>query len=255
MKKIMMIHFLLLVTIGSIAQTSRNTTKEDQLWMGYFNQSRLTNKWGIWFDAHYRLKDHFFNEPSKLLTRLGIMYYVHDDFKVTNAYNFTLHYPEDGHQHISQPEHRIWHQLQLHTRYGKIRTMQWLRLEERFRRKIKNDFELSDGFRFDERLRYNLLVTIPTSKKGIAAKTFSAILNNEIMVNLTRKNVYNIFDQNRFFIGLAYNFDSHSNLQFGYMNVYQQLSNGYSYKNIHALRVFFFQNLDLRRKENGTLSK
>ena len=45
---------------------------------------------------------------------------------------------EDGYTNVSQPEHRIWHQLQLHTKYGKVRTMQWVRLEERFRQNIKN---------------------------------------------------------------------------------------------------------------------
>ncbi|MBC7489479.1 MAG: DUF2490 domain-containing protein, partial [Glaciimonas sp.] len=77
----------------------------------------------------------------------------------------------------------------------------------------KNDNELADGFRFDERIRYNYLLNIPLSKKGIVPKSFSAVLNDEVMINLTKNNVYNTFDQNRFFIGLAYNFDTHSNLQ------------------------------------------
>ncbi|AFK01814.1 Protein of unknown function DUF2490 [Emticicia oligotrophica DSM 17448] len=229
-------------------QTTRLVQDEEQLWLGYFNQSRISNKWGIWFDAHYRTTDHFIKEPSKFLSRLGLMYYINDDLKFTNAYNYANHFPEEGHANISQPEHRIWHQLQLHTKYGKLRTMQWLRLEERFRRKIKNDNELAEGYRFDERIRYNFLLNIPLSSKGIAPKTFSAVLNNEVMLNLSKNNVYNVFDQNRFFAGLAYNIDSHSNFQFGYMNVYQQLASGNRFRNINSIRLFFFQNLDFRKK-------
>jgi hypothetical protein len=151
---------------------------EEQLWLGYFNQTRLTDKWGIWFDTHFRTTEHFIKEPSKFLGRLGVMYYINDDLKFTNAYNFVNHFPEEGHANVSHPEHRIWHQLQLHTKYGKVRTMQWIRLEERFRRKIKNDNELAYGYRFDERIRANMLINIRLSKKGIAPKTFSAILND-----------------------------------------------------------------------------
>lgn len=241
---------VLLLSYPVSAQTTRIAQDEEQTWTGYFNQARLTDKWGIWLDVHFRSTDHFIKEPSKAIGRLGVVYYLNDDLKFTNAYGFINHFPEEGHANISQPEHRIWHQLQLHTKYGKIRTMQWIRLEERFRQKIKNDNELAEGYRFDERLRYNFLLNIPLNKKGIVPKSFSAILNDEVMINLSKNNVYNIFDQNRFFVGLAYNFNAHSNLQVGYMNVYQQLAAGNKYKNINAIRLFFFQNFDLRKKKD-----
>jgi hypothetical protein len=235
-------------SISLSAQTSRITTDEAQLWTAYFNQSRLTNKWGLWGDFHFRTTHNFVQDPSKGIIRLGLMYYLNDDLKFTNGYAFINHFPEEGHANISMPEHRIWHQLQLHTKYGKLRTMQWVRLEERFRRKVKNDNELADGYRFDERIRYNFLLNIPLSKKGIAPKTVSAILNNELMINLSKNNVYNVFEQNRLFTGLAYNFNSHSNLQFGYMNVYQQKSSGNKFLNANSIRLFFFQNLDFRKQ-------
>ncbi len=247
-KKLLLFVLFSLHFITIIAQNGRIVQDEEQVWTAYFNQSRLTNKWGVWLDAHLRTTEHYVKEPSKAMIRLGAMYYINDDLKFTNGYAFINHFPEEGHANVSQPEHRIWHQLQLHTKYGKVRTMQWIRLEERFRRKIKSDNELAEGYRFDERIRANMLINIPLSKKGIAPKTFSAILNDEIFVNLSKNNVNNPFDQNRLFLGLAYNFTAHSNLQFGYMNIYQQLSAGNKYRNINAIRVFFFQNLDFRTK-------
>jgi hypothetical protein len=242
---------LILLTINThiFSQNSRITQTEEQTWLAYFNQTRLSDKWGIWFDGHFRTTEHFVKEPSKLLLRTGLMYYLNDDLKLTNGYAYINHYPEEGHANISQPESRIWHQLQLHTKYGKVRTMQWIRLEERFRRKIKNDNELAEGNRFDSRIRYSFMLNVPLSKNGVAPKTFSAILNDEVMINLSKNNVYNAFDQNRFFAGLGYNIDTHSNFQFGYMNVYQQLGAGNKYKNINSIRLFFFQNLDLRKKK------
>lgn len=114
--------------------------------------------------------------------------------------------------------------------------------------KYKSDNELAHDFRFDERIKYNYLLNVPHSKKGIIPKTFFAVLNDEVMINLTTNNVYNTFVQNRFFIGLANNCDIHFNLQFSYMNVYQQLEPGNKYKNIDAIRMFFFQNLDFKKK-------
>jgi hypothetical protein len=69
------------------------------------------------------------------------------------------------------------------------------------------------------------------------------------MVNLGKEIVYNYFDQNRFFIGLGYHVNSHDSIQLGYMNVFQQLTVGNRYKDIHAGRVFYFHNLDLRKKQ------
>ncbi len=247
--KLLLFLVFCLYSFQIIAQNGRIVQDEEQVWGAYFNQTRLSNKWGLWLDAHLRTTEHYIQEPSKAMIRLGAMYYLNDDLKFTNGYAFVNHFPEEGHANISQPEHRIWHQLQLHTKYGKVRTMQWIRFEERFRRKIKNDNELAEGYRFDERIRANMLINIPLSKKGIVPKTFSAILNDEIFINLSKNNVNNLFDQNRLFLGLAYNFTAHSNLQFGYMNIYQQLSAGNKYRNINAIRVFFFQNLDFRTKK------
>ena len=251
MKTNLFLLIFLLSTLSIFSQTTRQTVEEEQLWTGYFNQTRLTDKWGFWTDVHYRATEHFIQEPSKGIFRVGLTYYLNDDMKLTNGYAFINHFPEEGHANISQSEHRLWQQLQYHSRFGATRTMNWFRLEERFRHNIKNDNELADGYRFDLRLRSNFLLNIPLSKKGIAPKTFSAILNDEIFVNFpnSKNTTYLPFDQNRFFVGLAYNLDSHSNIQFGYMNVFQQLSVGTKFKNIDAIRIFFFQNFDVRKNK------
>jgi len=246
MKKIILLFF---ISLNSIAQTVRKTTDEEQAWLAYFNQTRLSERWGVWGDFHFRSTHNFIGEPSKGIIRIGAMYYINNDLKFTNGYAYINHFPEDSHANISQPEHRIWHQLQIHNKYGKVRSMQWVRLEERFRRQIKNNSELADGFRFDERIRYNFFLNIPLSKKGIAPKTISLLFNNEVMINLSKNNIYNVFDQNRLFVGFAYNFTNHSSLQLGYMNIYQQLSAGDKFKNMNAIRMFFMQNLDFSKKK------
>ena len=126
--------------------------------------------------------------------------------------------------------------------------MQWVRLEERFRHKIKNNDELEDGYNFNYRMRYNFFLTAPLAQRPFLAKTLSLVLNDEVLVNFGKEIVYNYLDQNRFFAGFAYHTNSHDNIQFGYMNVFQQLAAGNRYRAIHAARIFYFHNLDLRKK-------
>ena len=239
---------IVLINAGCLlkAQTIKNTESVNQLWLGYFNQTRFSNKWGMWADLHLRTKEKFVNNFSTGIIRLGLTYYVNDATKLTAGYAFINHFPADAHKKISQPEHRPWQQVQWHTKYGKKRMMQWFRLEERFRRKIRNDSTLADGSNFSFRIRYNIWYEVPLSKKGIVPNSLSFVVNDEVHFNFGKEIVYNYFDQNRLFAGLKYQVGEHSNVQVGYMNLFQQLAAGNKYRNVNAVRFFYFQNLDLR---------
>ena len=126
--------------------------------------------------------------------------------------------------------------------------MQWLRLEQRFRRKILNDDELAADYLFNYRLRFNVLMQFPLGNNPFQPRSLSFVLNDELHVNFGEKIVYNYFDQNRFFAGFNFHLAGHNNLQFGYMNIFQQLAGGNRYRSLHAIRLFFFHNLDLRKK-------
>lgn len=231
-----------------LVQAQKSTEQVQQIWAGYFNQTRFSNKWGMWAEVQLRTKEDFVTDFSQAILRAGLTYYLNNDTKLTAGYAFINFFPADNHANISQPEHRPWQQLQWHTKYQKLRLMQWIRLEERFRHKIKDNDNLADGYNFNWRIRYNLLGMFPLSKKAFAPKTLSLVLNDEVHVNFGKQIVYNYFDQNRAFAGFAYHTNSHDNIQFGYMNVFQQLAAGNKYRSIHTIRVSYFHNLDARRK-------
>lgn len=250
MKKVFIIFvFSILMSSPICAQLSKQTAHLNQIWAAYFNQTRFTNKWGAWVDLHVRTKEDFATNLSQSIVRLGLTLYLNDQTKLTAGYAFINHFPADNHKNISVPEHRPWQQIQWHTRYSKIRTMQWIRLEERLRQKVENNDRLAHGYNFNYRLRYNILISLPLSKKGVAAGGWSFILNDEIHINFGKEIVYNYFDQNRFFSGFAYHTNAHDNIQIGYMNLFQQLQTGNRYRNIHALRIFYFHNLDIRKNK------
>lgn len=227
---------------------NKQVQKLNQVWFGYMNQARFANHWGLWADLHLRTKEDFFTNFSQSILRMGLTYYLNDLTKLTAGYAYVSIYPADNHKNVTQPEHRPWQQIQWHNRYSRLRTMQWIRLEERFRRKILNQSELASGYSFNYRVRYNFLLQIPLNKNGFQPHTFSFVVNDEVHVNFGKQVVYNYFDQNRFFVGLGYQPNKTDQLQVGYMNLFQQLAAGNQYKSIHAARVSYFHNLDLRRK-------
>jgi Protein of unknown function (DUF2490) len=245
----LIIFFVLLLSTQQTFSQTKSTTSVNQVWLGYFNQTRFSDKWGAWADLHLRTKEDFFNDLSQGIIRLGLTYYVKDDLKLTAGYAFVNHFPADNHQNISQPENRPWQQVQWHSRYPKLRLMQWFRLEERFRRKILNNDELAKGHSFNFRIRYNILSMFPLSRKNFQPKTLSFVVNDEVHINFGKEIVYNYFDQNRFFVGFAYHVNQHDNIQFGYMNLFQQLPTGNRYRSLHAGRLFYFHNMDLRKNK------
>ena len=241
--------FLFILSLNSnLFSQTKQTESVQQTWLGYFNQTRVSKKWGTWTDIHLRTKEDFVSGISQSILRLGLTYYLNDDIKLTAGYAYVSHYPSDNHKNVTMPEHRPWQQLQWHTRNPKLRLMQWFRLEERFRRKIMNDDELADGYNFNFRFRYNFFSMFSLSKNRFQPKSLSFVVNDEVHINFGKEIIYNYFDQNRFFLGFVYHVNNHDNLQFGYMNIFQQLAAGNKYRIGHVARIFYFHNLDLRKK-------
>ncbi len=245
-----MISISIIILLPSTASAQiKQITNINQVWAGYFNQTRFSSKWGIWADAHLRTKEDFFTNFSQAIVRLGLTYYLTDEAKLTAGYAYINHFPAENHKNISQPEHRPWQQLQWHTKFPKLRMMQWFRFEQRFRQKILNDDELAEGYNFNFKIRYNFFAQFPLSKKRFQPNTLSFVVNDEVHVNFGKQIINNYFDQNRFFLGFNYHINTHDNLQFGYMNLFQQLAVGNRYRNNHIVRLFYFHNLDLRKKQ------
>ena len=241
--------FAIGLMMAFVTMAQKKSTSENQVWASYNNQTRLSNKIGLWGDFHLRTKENYFDDFSTGIARLGLMYYLSDNTKLTAGYAYVHNYPQAGHTDIARPEHRPWQQVQWHNKFPNLRLMQYVRLEERFRRKIKDNDELADGYNFNWRTRYNLLLNFALNKKPFAPKTISYFVSDEVHINFGNEIVYNSFDQNRLFVGLQYHANSHDVLQFGLMYLYQQLASGNNYRHIYAPRISYFHNLDLRKKD------
>lgn len=246
MRKIVLVYCLQILFFSVLAQEKAVNTVE-QAWFGYFNQTRLTDRSGIWLDPQLRLTDNFVDRAGISILRAGYIYFLNDNVRLTAGYGYITAY--SGSDEVPNiPEHRPWQQIQWFDKRKHFSMMQYVRLEERFRRK-SNGTELLDDYFFTYRFRYNIAFTIPLKEGGVQPKTPFAFVNNEILINAGKEVLNNYFDQNRFFAGVGYQFTKSLNAQIGYLNVFVAQPVPYTFTNAHAIRLFVFHNLDLRKEK------
>lgn len=240
---ILLIHFVAASRLAAQA-TEKHIHDREQLWLGYFNQTRFSNKWGMWLDVHYRMTDNLTDRPFQFLFRPALTYFIKDNLRVNFGYAFVHHFPGSG-LRTSRTEHRPWQQIWWNQKYPGLTTLQWLRLEQRFNEKVVSDVR-QNGYNYNFRARYNFSFFIPLKGKEMAANIPFAAIIDEVFLNFGDRITYNTFDQNRFFAGFGYQFTTHLNVQLGYMNIYQQEASGNNYVSTHAIRLFLFHSIDLR---------
>ncbi|MBD0278266.1 MAG: DUF2490 domain-containing protein [Bacteroidota bacterium] len=239
---------LWLLCLSAFAQKQKSTI--EQIWFGYSNQTRFSDKWGIIADLNFRTRENYTQGLSQGLVQVGLTRYLDKiATRVTAAFTYVENFPGDNHPGISQPELRPWQQIAWTKKRKPLRMSQSVRLEERFRRKLKNGNELAHGYTFNYRLRYNVYFYEPLSKKAFAPHTFAAVWGDEVYLNFGKQIVYNTFDQNRIFLGFVYYPNRQDNLQFGYTYIFQQLSRPKQYRITHAPRITYIHSLDFRKTD------
>ena len=240
------------VLAAAPAMAQKNFSTVQQIWLSYHNQMRLSHKLGLWNDAQLRTRDNFTEDFSVYILRTGLIYHINEDLRVTAGYAYAHYFPANS-KAVAPVEHRPWQQILWQNRYPSLRFTQSVRLEERFRRKLVSSTQLGDGYDFNYRLRYNLVLNFALGKKSFLPKTFSYTASNDLHLNFGKQVVYNSFDQNRVFLAAQYHTDDQDFLQLGYLYIYQQASaNNYRYT--HAVRITYMHVLDLRKKKQDDFS-
>lgn len=248
MKQFATLFAILIICNSTVSAQQKKFIYGNQVWYGYYPQFRLSNRWGIWNDWELHSKERFVEGTSQIVFRLAATYYFLSGNKLTAGYGYTNVYPADNHLYISQPEHFGWQQLQWFNSFHKKKLMQWLRLEERYKRHVIDNYTLANYFDFSYRARYEAFYQMPLSKAGITRHHFSLTLGEEIYINFGKNIINNYFDQNRISGGISFMVNSHDNLVLSYMNLFQQLSAGNQYKNYNVIRLSFFENVGFEHK-------
>ena len=246
--------FLLLFLFLNSCLSQKQVTSVQQIWLGNTSQVRFSDHWGLSFDVQVRSREKFFTGLSQVSSRIGAVYYLNESIRIAAGYYFADNIPRDYHKAVFQDEHTGWQQISWSAKKPRLNINQSFRLEERFRHRVISETKLGEGYGFNYRTRYNILMNIGLSRKPFTPHTLAAVVYNEVYLNFGKQIIHNTFDQFRIYTGFNYTLTKNANLQFGYMYSFQKLAAGNKYRNLHAARIFYLYNLDLRKKK-GTNTK
>jgi len=207
---------LLSLILFLAASAHAQTVHQSSGWLFLLNNTKISNKWGVYTDVQVRSADKW-AEVRNFLFRPGITYYANSKNELTLGYALIQTFPHvEGSRDNLLTEHRIWEQyVYKHKTARTIIAQHRFRLEQRFIERSGKD-QL-----FAQRFRYFTRFIIPLEK---GAKNFEegffVALQNELFFNVQHKDELNhkLFDQNRAYIAAGYRANKHLDIEAGYLN-------------------------------------
>lgn len=240
--------FLLLVSFTCHAQEM----KEDQAnWFAYMGTYNASPKWGYSIEAQFRLNGEL-SRNNQNLFRLGGFYRL--NAKATIAAGYGLINSLDKTLDNYFTENRIWEQFQYkHLWNDKKNTLIGrYRLEQRFVDKLGVIEDGSIGrvaTNYQNRFRYLNKNTFHLANFKSGNEELYFVVQDEVFLNLGSNKVNDtFFDQNRFAVGIGFNYKNSIQFEITYMNQLINSASGNDAMN-HTLSLTLFQNLILYREK------
>jgi hypothetical protein len=164
----------------------------------------VEKKWGGYIEVQARangiFQQYFYNELKG-----GLSYDLDKNFTVlvgTGRYN-TFDAP--GPINV---EKRLWQQLVL------TQLMSLIKIEHRYRMEQRwLTYQAEDSSAFRQRLRYRLNAFVPLNHSTITNKTVFLSIYDEVFLNPKGP----VFERNRVYAGTGYQFNTHMNIQLGWV--------------------------------------
>ena len=222
--------------------THRVVNNQTQSWMSLNSTERFTSKWGIVADLHYRANQ-LFATPNFYFVRTGANYWLKDNITFTIGYAHMWLAPTTLGWHTYSNENRIYEQAQIVSKIGNVTMLHRIRNEQRWQEKIAADTSTHTN-KFSDRVRYLASFTIPIVKNPHYP---SLVISDELCVQTGKEIIYNVFDQNRFFVGIKETINKRLSFDLGYMLLDQEKADGYHYDQNHTFRFFVYYMPDLRK--------
>ena len=237
--------FLFLILGSQVlgAQTEKNIDHQGILWTRYYNQLTLNDKWAI----HSEFDNRLFLKPvteNLFVRRVQARHKIADQIEMGAGFAYfsvSTQDPEIKTGFII-PEYRGQQDITLKHNLGKIAFSHRYQIEERF---IHNADKLGllEGTTFYLRFRYRIQgdYNLWEGEKHY----LKAIISDEIMINGGNKIIKNTFDQNRIYAGLQLGISPSLATEIGYLNSFQQRSNGVDYFDRNIIRISIYHKLKL----------
>lgn len=242
--------YLLLLLLPAF--TFAQEMQQDQAnWFAYMGTYNSSPKWGYSIEAQFRLNGEL-SRNNQNVFRLGAFYHLNK--KVTLAAGYGLLNSIDLFLDNYFHEDRIWEQFQykhLWNNQKNILTARY-RLEQRF---VDQLGVLEDGSigktttNYQNRFRYLNKNTFHLANFKSGNEELYFVVQDEVFLNLGNNKVNDtFFDQNRFNIGIGFNYKNSIQFEITYMNQFLNLAATSDRMN-HVVSLTLFQNLILYREK------
>ena len=247
--------FFIASAVGLPQDSGRLSDVNAHAWYMYFGDHRFTDKspWGLHFDGQVR-RQGIGQKWQQLLIRPGINYDLSDNLQVSSGYAFIKSHPYgDVPAPLTTPEHRLWQQLIVKHKAGRVGLTHRYRLEQRFVGiKVPNDNGQGrlDRYDYRNRFRYFLKGVVPVARDTQGRTKYYIGMYNEFMLNFGAGLRNNIFDQNRAYAAFGFRVPKLGNVEVGYLQQTVQQGNGRVIEYNHTFQVGFFSTAPFKRVDD-----
>ncbi|TBX69587.1 DUF2490 domain-containing protein [Flavobacterium silvisoli] len=247
MRKVLLLFGFLLVS--NLHLNAQSLKQDQRVWFAYAGQYKVAEHWGYHIEAQFRM-DNQLEQNLQNLYRIGAVYFISSTKNLTAGYALVNTF-DTGKEHFFK-ENRIWEQYQYTKKWHADKNMMLhrLRLEQRWVGSLGtvDGNVVSMGSNYQNRLRYFNRNLFHIANLKATDEEIYAVLQNEIFINLGDNKVNsNVFDQNRFLIGLGLNYNNHIRLELGYMNHFVNSNAKVDTMN-HTVSISLIQNLNLQKQ-------
>ena len=247
--KVSLFLILFFVSTPFLRGQKKEVIKENSQWIQYYNQSVISDKWQILFDAGYRWLDGF-EERSQYIIRAGIGYRPVSRLRLVAGFAHLGFYSSGD---LTKTEYRPYQEIGLTNKLNKIDLSHRLRIEERFF-KEQHPQPFQDAQSFNFRFRYLFAVGIPLVQfDGHRGSELSLHLGDEIFINAGADIVNNVFDQNRLLVSPTYRLNEQFSFALTYNYIFAGTAQAGQYASLQVWWLQIKQNLDFRRKSKAEL--
>lgn len=233
--------YLQLSMLNLVSQTkSPLIVRDNMLWFGYYNSIVISPKWSINTDIQFRTKNGLSNKLLGLI-RTDVSYKFNDKFTLAIG---VAHFRYFVTNEVTRGEWRPWQELKHTTKFGRLKLIQRLRVEQRFNETVAKDVP-TNHYQFNFRFRYRFDLRYPIIKEKETGNNLYALVGNEIMFNAGGPSTYSYFDQDRLFGGLHYEINKKLSLQLLYMHYWQLSSTGSTLSSNEVIRFNIYHTITL----------
>ena len=241
---------ILSCVIGISTFGQKTVTNQDLIWYGVFTTVKINEKWYFQNEVQER---HFVDPLSQhqLIFRGHIHHLLgKSGWEGSVGMCLFLQNPNDPYAAVklTVPELRPHLEMAYKQKLTGLTVDHRYRAEARFFHNTNSArTELEDDYNFENfRFRYRIQATVPLFKIN-EKQLFKVKVSDEILINAGSNIVNNLFDQNRLYAGISWDWSPDVTFDVGYLHWFQQRPSGDDYFNRNILRFTLFHKINLEK--------